>query len=146
MDALSAAFGLSVGYSDHSEGVVVPVAAVARGAILIEKHFTLDKGMEGPDHKASLDPLELKEMVQAIRAVESALGDGIKGPRPSEIKNKVAARKSLVAARNITAGQIMTESDLAVKRPGNGVSPYRYWEVQGKVATKNYKAGDLVLE
>lgn len=146
MDALSAAFGLSVGYSDHSEGVVVPVAAVARGAILIEKHFTLDKGMEGPDHKASLDPLELKEMVQAIRAVESALGDGIKGPRSSEIKNKVAARKSLVAARNITAGQIMTESDLAVKRPGNGVSPYRYWEVQGKVATKNYKAGDLVLE
>lgn len=146
MDALSAAFGLSVGYSDHSEGVVVPVAAVARGAILIEKHFTLDKGMDGPDHKASLDPLELKEMVQAIRAVESALGDGIKGPRPSEIKNKVAARKSLVAARNITAGQIMTESDLAVKRPGNGVSPYRYWEVQGKVATKNYKAGDLVLE
>ena len=146
MDALSTAFGLSVGYSDHSEGIVVAVAAVARGAILIEKHFTLDKGMEGPDHKASLDPLELKEMVQAIRAVELALGDGIKGPRPSEIKNKIAARKSLVAARNISMGQKITEDDLAVKRPGNGDSPYRYWEVQGKVATKNYKAGDLVLE
>jgi N-acetylneuraminate synthase len=146
MDALSAAFGLSVGYSDHSEGIVVPIAAVARGAVLIEKHFTLDKEMEGPDHKASLDPLELKSMVQAIRAVELTFGDGIKGPRPSEIKNKIAARKSLVAARDITAGQIVTEADLAVKRPGNGVSPYKYWEVQGKTATKHYKAGDLILE
>lgn len=146
MDSLASAFGLSVGYSDHSEGIIVPIAAVARGATLIEKHFTLDKNMEGPDHKASLNPIELKSMVQAIRSVELALGDGIKGPRPSEIKNKVAARKSLVAARNISAGQKITEDDLAVKRPGNGNSPYRFWEVQGKVANKNYMAGDLILE
>ena len=146
MDTLVSAFGLSVGYSDHSEGIIVPIAAVARGATLIEKHFTLDKNMEGPDHKASLNPIELKSMVQAIRSVELTLGDGIKGPRPSEIKNKVAARKSLVAARNINAGQKITEDDLAVKRPGNGNSPYRFWEVQGKVANKNYMAGDLILE
>lgn len=146
MDTLASAFGLSVGYSDHSEGIIVPIAAVARGATLIEKHFTLDKNMEGPDHKASLNPIELKSMVQAIRSVELTLGDGIKGPRPSEIKNKVAARKSLVAARNISAGQKITEDDLAVKRPGNGNSPYRFWEVQGKVANKNYMAGDLILE
>ncbi|WP_249422369.1 N-acetylneuraminate synthase [Marinomonas lutimaris] len=146
MDTLASAFGLSVGYSDHSEGIIVPIAAVARGATLIEKHFTLDKNMEGPDHKASLNPIELKSMVQAIRSVELTLGDGIKGPRPSEIKNKVAARKSLVAARNISAGQKITEDDLVVKRPGNGKSPYRFWEVQGKVASRNYKAGDLVLE
>lgn len=146
MDTLASAYGVAVGYSDHSEGIVVPVAAVARGAMLIEKHFTLDKGMEGPDHKASLDPLELKEMVKAIRAVELALGDGIKGPRSSEIKNKIAARKSLIASRDIIAGQRISDEDLAVKRPGSGVSPYKYWEVKGKVASKNYKAGDLVLE
>jgi N-acetylneuraminate synthase len=146
MDTLASAFGLSVGYSDHSEGIIVPIAAVARGATLIEKHFTLDKNMEGPDHKASLNPIELKSMVQAIRSVELTLGDGIKGPRPSEIKNKAAARKSLVAARNISVGQKITEDDLAVKRPGNGNSPYRFWEVQGKVATKNYMVGDLILE
>jgi len=146
MDSLAAAFGLPVGYSDHSEGIVVPIAAVARGAVLIEKHFTLDKEMEGPDHKASLDPSELKAMVQGIRAVELTLGDGIKGPRPSEIKNKAAARKSIVAARDIAIGQIITADDLAVKRPGTGESPYRFWEIQNKTAAKSYKAGDLVLE
>lgn len=146
MDTLAFAFGLPVGYSDHSAGIVVPIAAVARGAVLIEKHFTLDKEMEGPDHKASLDPSELKAMVQGIRAVELALGDGLKGPRPSEIKNKAAARKSIVAARKIAAGHIITVDDLAVKRPGNGDSPYRYWDIQGKVASMNYKEGDLILE
>ncbi|WP_251071021.1 N-acetylneuraminate synthase [Shewanella sp. NKUCC01_JLK] len=146
MDTLASSFGLPVGYSDHSEGIVVPIAAVARGAVLIEKHFTLDKDMEGPDHKASLDPKELKAMVQAVRAVELTLGDGIKGPRPSEIKNKAAARKSVVAARDIAAGHIITADDLAVKRPGNGESPYRFWEIQSKPASRSYKAGDLVLE
>lgn len=146
MDTLASAFGLPVGYSDHSEGIVVPIAAVARGAELIEKHFTLDKEMEGPDHKASLNPLELKDMVQAIRAVELTLGDGIKGPRPSEIKNKAAARKSIVAARYIANGHIISADDLDVKRPGTGDSPYRFWNVQGKIASRDYKPGDLVFE
>jgi len=146
MDTLSAAFGLAVGYSDHSEGIVVPIAAVARGATLIEKHFTLDKTMEGPDHKASLDPAELKAMVQAIRAVELTLGDGIKGPRPSEIKNKAVARKSIVAATDIKIGQVLTESDLSVKRPGDGQSPFKFWDILSKPASRNYKAGELIIE
>lgn len=146
MDTLSAAFGLPVGYSDHSEGIVVPIAAVARGALIIEKHFTLDKMMDGPDHKASLEPEELKAMVQGIRAVELTLGDGIKGPRPSEIKNKAVARKSLVAARDIAVGSIIEQADIAIKRPGNGASPYRYWEIQGLPASKSYQVGDLILE
>lgn len=146
MDTIATAFGLAVGYSDHSEGILVPVAAVARGAGVIEKHFTLDKSMEGPDHKASLDPVELKAMVEAIRNIELTLGDGIKGPRPSEIKNKVAARKSLVAARDIAAGTVLSEQDLTVKRPGTGDSPYKYWSIQGVVTSRNYKAGDLILE
>ncbi|MBN8444763.1 MAG: N-acetylneuraminate synthase [Gammaproteobacteria bacterium] len=146
MDTLASSFGLPVGYSDHSEGIVVPIAAVARGATLIEKHFTLDKEMEGPDHKASLDPSELKAMVAAIRAVELTLGDGIKGPRPSEIKNKAAARKSIVAARDIAEGQIITADDLAVKRPGTGLTPYKFWEIQSKIASRSYQAGDLIVE
>ena len=146
MDTLGAAFGLPVGYSDHSEGIVVPIAAVARGAKLIEKHFTLDKMMDGPDHKASLDPVELKSMVQAIRAVELTLGDGIKGPRPSEIKNKSVARKSLIASRDIQFGRLLTEDDLSIKRPGNGQSPFKFWEVLSKPASKNYKAGDLIID
>lgn len=146
MDTIAAAFGLAIGYSDHSEGIFVPTAAVARGAGIIEKHFTLDKNMAGPDHKASLDPIELKAMVQAIRAIELTLGDGIKGPRPSEIKNKAAARKSLVAARDITAGTVLSAQDLAVKRPGTGDSPYKFWAIQGKVASRSYQAGDLILE
>jgi len=146
MDTISAAFGLPVGYSDHSEGIVVPIAAVARGALIIEKHFTLDKAMDGPDHKASLEPSELKAMIQAIRAVELTLGDGIKGPRPSEIKNKAVARKSLVAARDIAKGSVIEPADITIKRPGSGISPYRYWEIQGITASKDYKAGDLILE
>jgi N-acetylneuraminate synthase len=146
MDTLSAAFGLPVGYSDHSEGIIVPIAAVARGAILIEKHFTLDKNMEGPDHKASLNPIELKSMIDGIRAVELTLGDGIKGPRPSEMKNKVAARKSIVAIRYIASGTQITVDDIAVKRPGNGISPYNYWKIIGKVTDIDYQPGDLIVE
>jgi N-acetylneuraminate synthase len=146
MDTLSTAFGLPVGYSDHSEGIIVPIAAVARGAILIEKHFTLDKNMDGPDHKASLNPIELKSMIDGIRAVELTLGDGIKGPRPSEIKNKVAARKSIVAIRDIASGTQITADDIAIKRPGNGISPCKYWKILGKVTDIDYQAGDLILE
>jgi N-acetylneuraminate synthase len=146
MDVLAAAFGLPVGYSDHSEGIVVPIAAVARGATLIEKHFTLNKTMKGPDHKASLDPVELKSMVQAIKGVELTLGDGIKGPRPTEIKNKSVARKSIVAARDIKSGQVLSSDDLSVKRPGHGLSPFMFWDVISRRATRNYKAGDLIIE
>jgi N-acetylneuraminate synthase len=146
MNSISAAFGLPVGYSDHSEGIVIPIAAVARGAYLIEKHFTLDKKMFGPDHKASLDPVELKSMIDAIRTVGLSLGDGIKGPRPSELKNKTPARKSLIAAREISAGSIFTENDIVIKRPGGGLSPFKYWEIQGKKSSNGYKPGDLINE
>lgn len=146
MDTIANAFNLAVGYSDHSEGITVPIAAVARGATLIEKHFTLDKTMDGPDHKASLEPSELQSMVTAIRAVELALGDGIKGPRDSEIKNKAVARKSIVAAKDIKKGDVLTGEALAIKRPGTGVSPYLFWTLQGKIASRSYKAGDLVFE
>jgi len=144
MDTMKDAFKLEVGYSDHSAGIVVPIAAVAKGAVLIEKHFTVDKGLPGPDHKASLDPIELKEMVDGIRIVEKILGDGIKGPRPSEVKNKAVARKSLVAAQAITAGELFNTENLAVKRPGNGVNPVKYWRYLDKPSSKNYQAGDLI--
>jgi N-acetylneuraminate synthase len=144
MDTLGSAFNLAVGYSDHSAGIEIPIAAVARGAVLIEKHFTLDNNMEGPDHKASLEPEELKAMVSAIRNVELAIGDGVKGPRPSEIKNKAIARKSLVAGKNITKGEMFNVDNLLVKRPGDGLSPYNYWELLGKKATDSYKEGELI--
>lgn len=146
MDTMKDAFKLAVGYSDHSEGIIVPVAAVAKGAVLIEKHFTVDKNLPGPDHKASLDPQELKAMVDGIRTVEKVLGDGIKGPRPSEVKNKSVARKSLVAANSIAAGELFNESNLVVKRPGNGISPIKYWHYLNKPSGKNYQAGDLIDE
>ncbi len=146
MDTLGRAFDLSAGYSDHSEGIVIPIAAVARGAVLIEKHFTLDKSMEGPDHKASLNPEELNEMVKAIRQVEIALGVGVKSPTVSEVKNKAVARKSLVAAESIKKGEKFTINNLTIKRPGIGLSPYMYWDLLNKTVTKEYKAGDLILE
>ena len=146
IDTLKMAFKTQIGYSDHSEGIIVPVAAVARGAVVIEKHFTLDKTMDGPDHKASLDPVELKLMVQAIRDVELIIGDGIKGPRPSELKNKVSARKCIIAARDIREGQTICPEDLAIKRPGIGMSPYSYWGLQEKRASKSYNAGDAINE
>lgn len=144
MSTLRNAFHLTTGYSDHSAGITIPIAATALGAQLIEKHFTLDKSMPGPDHKASLEPEELTDMVQAIRDVEMALGNGIKGPQPSEIKNKSVARKSLVAAQPIKAGDTYTEKNLTIKRPGNGISPNLYWSLLGKAANRNYLEGDLI--
>lgn len=145
MLTIKAAFpGISVGYSDHTPGIEMPIAAVALGATVIEKHFTLDKNMEGPDHKASLDPDELKAMVHAIRNIEEALGNGIKKPSPSELKNKPVARKSIVAARNIQRGEVFTEENLNVKRPGTGISPMRWDEILGKHAQKKYVEDELI--
>jgi N-acetylneuraminate synthase len=124
MDTLGRAFDLAAGYSDHSEGIAIPIAAVARGAVIIEKHFTLNKNMEGPDHKASLEPSELCAMVTAIRQVEVALGVGVKNPTVSEMKNMPVARKSLIAATDISEGERFTKENLTIKRPGVGKSPY----------------------
>ena len=144
MQTIARAFGVRVGYSDHTEGIEVPVAAVAMGATVIEKHFTLDKNMEGPDHRASLEPDELKAMVQAIRNIEKALGNGIKKPSLSELKNKPIARKSIVAARNIHKGEVFTEENLTTKRPGTGISPMRWDEIIGKRANKDYQQDELI--
>ncbi len=144
MESIKNEFGLAVGLSDHCVGISVPVAAVAMGATVIEKHFTLDKNMEGPDHKASLDPKELKQMVTFIREVELALGTSVKGPAPSEIKNIPIARKSLVASTAIAEGQLFSTDNLTTKRPGTGESPMRYWDYLGKTASKNFNEDDLV--
>lgn len=137
-------FDVSVGYSDHTRGIEVPIAAVAMGASVIEKHFTLDRNMEGPDHKASLEPDELKAMVNAIRNVESALGDGHKTISPSERKNMAVARKSIVAATRIKAGELLSEQNLTVKRPGSGISPMRWNEVIGQKAKHDFNEDDLI--
>lgn len=144
MQTIRVAFGLKVGYSDHTQGIEVPIAAVAMGASVIEKHFTLDRAMEGPDHKASLEPKELKAMVQGIRHVSQALGDGIKKPSKSEAKNIAIARKSIVAACQINIGEPFSADNITIKRPGNGISPMRWDEVMGQVAQKNYKEDDLI--
>ena len=145
MLTIKAAFpGVNIGYSDHALGIEVPIAAVAMGATIIEKHFTLDKNMEGPDHKASLEPHELKAMVCAIRNIEKALGAGIKKPSPSELKNKPIARKSIVAAKPIDAGEKFTNDNLTVKRPGTGISPMRWDEILGKHAQKKYIEDELI--
>lgn len=144
MTTLESAFKLTTGYSDHSAGITIPIAATALGAQLIEKHFTLDKLMQGPDHKASLEPDELTAMVRAIRDVEQALGNGVKSPQPSEVKNKPIARKSLVAAEGIKAGEVFTENNLTIKRPGDGLSPCKYWSLLGKRSQKDYSEGDLI--
>ncbi|HAS8474573.1 TPA: N-acetylneuraminate synthase [Vibrio vulnificus] len=146
MDTLGKAFDLPAGYSDHSEGITIPIAAVARGAVLIEKHFTLDKNMEGPDHKASLEPDELTAMVKAIRQVELALGSAVKSPTISEVKNKAVARKSLVASQAIQAGDAFSADNVTIKRPGNGMSPYQYWEMLERKASRDYQVGDLIIE
>jgi len=138
MVTMGKAFSLAYGYSDHTEGIAIPIAAVALGASVVEKHFTLDKTMEGPDHKASLEPRELSEMVTAIRMVERALGDGVKRVTPSESKNRAVARKSIVAARKIAKGAVITEADITTKRPGNGISPMEWDNVVGSVATRDY--------
>lgn len=142
MDTLHNAFGLDVGYSDHTEGIALAVAAVARGARVIEKHFTLDRDLPGPDHKASLEPDEFAALVVAVRQVEAALGDGIKTPRGVEISNIPVARKSLIAARDIAAGDILSGSDILIMRPGHGRSPMRYWETLGTRAERAYHAGE----
>ena len=139
------AFKVRVGYSDHTLGIEIPIAAVALGAAIIEKHFTLDKTLPGPDHQASLEPHELRAMVQAIRDIEQALGHGIKRPSPSEINNIPVARKSIVAARAIKKGEIFSEENLTVKRPGSGISPMQWDEIIGKIAGKNFQADDLIV-
>jgi N,N'-diacetyllegionaminate synthase len=145
MLAIREAFGVSVGYSDHTQGIEVAVAAVALGATVIEKHFTLDRTLPGPDHKASLEPAEFESMVKAIRNIERAMGNGVKWPTTTEEQNKAAARKSLVASRQIHAGEVFTEGNLGVKRPGTGISPMRWDEVLGRKASRDF-APDEVIE
>ena len=141
------ALGVQVGYSDHTLGIEVPIAAVALGASVIEKHFTLDRSLPGPDHKASLEPDELKAMVLAIRNIELALSmDGIKRPSQSETKNLEIARKSLVAFCPIREGEIFTKANLGVKRPGYGISPMRWDEFIGRIATRDYQSDELIDE
>lgn len=140
MGSLRDEFGVEVGYSDHTKGIEVPIAAVALGATVIEKHFTLNRNMEGPDHNASLEPDELKMMVDAIRNIEKAIGgDGTKHVSESERKNIAVARKSIIAARNIKKGELLTEENLTAKRPGTGISPMRWEEVIGTTAVKDFK-------
>ncbi len=139
IDTLRATFGLPVGLSDHTPGIHVAVAAIARGAIAIEKHLTLDRNLPGPDHRASLEPGEFQQLVTAIRQVEAALGSDTKAPAPGELANVPVARRSLVAARDIHKGERFTTENLAVKRPGNGASPMRYWEWLGRIAERDYK-------
>ena len=136
--------GVPVGYSDHTLGIEVPVAAVTLGAAVIEKHFTLDRNMEGPDHKASLEPAELVAMVKAIRHIEKAMGNGIKQPSSSEIKNRAIARKSIVASEEIHAGELFTEKNITVKRPGTGITPMKWDEVIGKVAKRDFAEDELI--
>jgi N,N'-diacetyllegionaminate synthase len=144
METMGRAFGTRTGYSDHTIGIAIPLAAAALGASVIEKHFTLDRQMEGPDHKASLEPRELAEMVAGIRAIEEALGDGIKRPSTSELKNKPIARKSIVAARNITAGETLTADNITTKRPGTGLSPMIWDQVIGRSANRDYLADEEI--
>jgi N,N'-diacetyllegionaminate synthase len=144
MLAIRGAFGVAVGYSDHTLGIEVAIAAVALGATVIEKHFTIDRSLPGPDHKASLEPDELKAMVSAIRNIEHALGDGIKRPSMSEVKNRSVARKSIVASCAIRAGEPFAESNLAVKRPGSGLSPMRWDEVIGRIASRDFAPDELI--
>tara|TARA_B110000238_G_scaffold112123_1_gene121808 strand:- start:897 stop:1895 length:999 start_codon:yes stop_codon:yes gene_type:complete len=136
--------GVKIGYSDHTLGIEVPIAAVAMGATVIEKHFTLDRNMKGPDHKASLEPAELTAMVTAIRNIELALGDGIKKPSKSEQKNILIARKSIVAIEDIKKGDIFTEENISVKRPGNGISAMKWHNVLGTISEKNYIEDELI--
>lgn len=144
METMRNAFGVEVGYSDHTKGIEVPIAAAALGATIIEKHFTLDQNMDGPDHKASLEPEELAAMVSAIRNIEQALGSGEKTASPSERKNIAVARKSIVAKRSIKAGERLTEDNLTVKRPGSGVSPMRWRDVLGTAAIRDFEEDEMI--
>lgn len=144
METIGREFGVRYGFSDHTQGIEADIAAAALGACVIEKHFTLDKNMPGPDHKASLEPHELKAMVKAIRNIEKAMGTGIKKPSPSETKNIKIARKSIVAAKSIKKGETLTEINLAVKRPGGGKSPMLWDSVVGTKAEKDYNEDDMI--
>jgi N-acetylneuraminate synthase len=142
METLHAAFGLKVGYSDHTEGIAISIAAAARGAVMIEKHLTLDRTFPGPDQAASLEPGEFRDLVAAIRAVELSIGSGIKEPTAAESRNRTVARKSLVAARAVYKGQIFTAENIALKRPGSGRPPMQYWSTIGMVANRDYGVGE----
>ncbi|HBB91098.1 MAG: N-acetylneuraminate synthase [Bacteroidetes bacterium GWF2_49_14] len=144
MLAIKRKFGVTIGYSDHTDGIEVPVAAVALGAQVIEKHFTLDRNLEGPDHKASLEPAELTAMVRSIRNIEIALGNGKKIPSAGERKNMAAARKSIVAAGTIYKGELFTEENLTVKRPGTGICPLRWDQIIGTFALRDYRKDELI--
>lgn len=144
MATLGLVFGVPYGYSDHTQGIEVAVAAVALGACVIEKHFTLDRSMPGPDHQASLEPDEMREMVKAIRNIEQALGSPLKRPSPSEAKNRAIARKSIVASVPIRAGERFDESNLGTKRPGTGISPMHWDDIVGRVATRDYAVDELI--
>lgn len=144
MLTLKEKFGCEVGYSDHTQGIEVPIAAVAMGATVIEKHFTLDRNMEGPDHKASLEPYELKEMITAIRNIELALGNSDKAPSVSEIPNIAVARKSIVALTDIKAGEMFTETNITTKRPGIGINPMYWPEILGQKAIRDFKKDELI--
>ncbi len=144
MRTIGDTFGVTVGYSDHTQGIEIPIAAVAMGAKVIEKHFTLDCNMEGPDHKASLEPHQLKTMVNAIRNVEKAIGSEAKHASTSETPNKVVARKSIIASRDIKKGELLTEDNITVKRPGNGISPMRWDEVIGTTAVRDFAYDELI--
>lgn len=146
MDTLAGSFGVPVGFSDHSTGIALALAAAARGAAVLEKHFTLDRTRPGPDHAASLEPAELTAMVAAIRDIEAALGDGRKTPRPSERRNLAVARKSVVAARPIAAGETLSPENLAIKRPGDGMSPMRFWDLLGRPAPRAYAEEDAIVD
>jgi N,N'-diacetyllegionaminate synthase len=144
MVSIGKAFGVTVGYSDHTPGIEVPIAAVALGAQVIEKHLTLNRNLPGPDHRASLEPAEFKAMVNGIRNIEKALGDGIKRPGAGESKNKLVARKSIVAACTIKAGETFNEENLVAKRPGTGISPMRWDDVIGRIATRDFRKDEII--
>lgn len=144
MNTLRGAFGLATGYSDHTLGIVVPTAAAALGAVVIEKHFTMDRNLPGPDHRASVEPEELAAMVRNIRAVEVALGSRLKAPGAMEFRNRLATRKSLVAKTAIGKGEVFSEKNVTFKRPGTGVSPLRYWDYLGRMSDRPYEQDELL--
>lgn len=144
MKSIADATGKKIGYSDHTQGIEVPIAAVAMGAIVIEKHFTLDKMMEGPDHRASLDTSELENMVSAIRNIEQAIGTGVKKPSLSEKENIIIARKSIVASRIIKKGEIFSDDNITIKRPGNGISPMKWYNIIGMRASRDFREDELI--
>jgi N,N'-diacetyllegionaminate synthase len=144
MLAIASEFGVKIGYSDHTQGIEIAIAAVALGACIVEKHFTLDQSLPGPDHKASLEPNQLAAMVRAIRNIGEAMGDGIKRPTTNEVKNLLIVRKSLVAASTIKAGELFSNLNIVAKRPGSGISPMRLDEVIGKPAPRNFEPDELI--